>query len=186
MNPDQRFIFNAQTRGVGRVDLRIARLIRQRRQRGTVPGHRATRVVADFTHRRQHHWVLFGEFVDRRDPVAGEELRQTVRGVEFLFEEIRRPLIGIRRVAARPLNEAQLAHLLVSRPIEIRAQMTQLIPDLLGVVVVHRVAHTGGDFTDDLPVRFQIPLRFNGFKEALETTVSSGKHPFMLAPRRRR
>ena len=60
--------------------------------------------------------------------------------------------------------------------------MTQLIPDFLGVVVVHRVAHTGGDFTDNLPVRFQIPLRLNGFKEALEATVSRGEDAFMLAP----
>ncbi|CNT95663.1 Uncharacterised protein [Salmonella enterica subsp. enterica serovar Bovismorbificans] len=138
--------------------------------------------MADFAHRRQYQRVLFGEFIDRRYPVAGEELRQTVGGIELLFKEVRGSLIGIRRVAARPLDIAQLAHFLVSGAVEIRAQMTQLIPDLLGVVVVHRIAHPGGDFTDNLPVGFQVPLRFNGFKEALEATVSRREDAFMLAP----
>ena len=60
--------------------------------------------------------------------------------------------------------------------------MTQLVPDLLGVVVVHRVTHPGGDFADNLPVRFQIPLRFDRFKEALESAVCRRVDAFMLAP----
>ncbi|MNB76748.1 hypothetical protein D3C75_234190 [compost metagenome] len=60
--------------------------------------------------------------------------------------------------------------------------MTQLVPDLLGIVVAHRVAHPRRDLADDLPVRFQIPLRLNRFKEALETTVGSGVNPFVLTP----
>ena len=61
--------------------------------------------------------------------------------------------------------------------------MPQLIPDLLGVVVVHRIAHPGGDFADNLPVGFQIPLRLHRFKEALEAAVRCGIHAFVLAPR---
>ena len=60
--------------------------------------------------------------------------------------------------------------------------MAQLIPDLLGVVVVHRVSHPGGDLADDLPVGFQVPLRLNRLKEALEAAVRCGIDPFMLAP----
>ena len=64
--------------------------------------------------------------------------------------------------------------------------MPQLVPDLLGVVVVHRVAHAGGDFTDDLPVRFQIPLRLDRLEEALEAAVGRRVDAFMLAPGGRR
>ncbi|MNY33490.1 hypothetical protein D3C86_1677710 [compost metagenome] len=60
--------------------------------------------------------------------------------------------------------------------------MTQLVPNFLGVVVVHRITHPGGDFADDLPVRFQIPLRLDRFKEALEAAIRSGVDAFVLAP----
>ncbi|MOA65517.1 hypothetical protein D3C78_1919290 [compost metagenome] len=60
--------------------------------------------------------------------------------------------------------------------------MTQLVPNFLGVVVVHRIAHAGRDFADNLPVSFQIPLRLHRFKEALEATVRRRVNPFMLAP----
>ncbi|SAI13426.1 Uncharacterised protein [Enterobacter cloacae] len=51
--------------------------------------------MAHFTHGGEHHRILVGEFIDRRDPVAGEELRQPVRGVEFFFKEVRRSLIRL-------------------------------------------------------------------------------------------
>ena len=139
--------------------------------------------MADFAHRRQHHWVLVGELIDRRDPVAGEELRQPVRGIELLFKQIRRPLVGVGLIAAWPHDVAEFAHFLIGGAVEVRAQMPQLIPDLLGIVVVHRIAHPGGDFADDLPVGFQVPLRLHGFKEALEAAVRCGIHAFVLAPR---
>ena len=139
--------------------------------------------MADLAHRRQYHRVLIGKLIDRRDPVAGEELRQSVRGIELLFKQIRRSLIGVGLIAARPHDIAELTHFLVGGAVEVRAQMPQLVPDLLGVIVMHRIAHPGGDFADDLPVGFQVPLRLHRFKEALEAAVRCGIHAFVLAPR---
>ena len=51
---------------------------------------------------------------------------------------------------------------------------------------MHRVAHAGGDFADDLPVRFQIPFRLDGLEEALEAEVCRRIDTFMLAPGGRR
>ncbi len=46
--------------------------------------------MAYFPHGGEHHRILVGEFIDRRNPVAGEELRQPF-GVELLFKQIRGP-----------------------------------------------------------------------------------------------
>ena len=142
--------------------------------------------MAHFAHGGEHHRVIVIQFIHRRHPVAGEELCQPVRGIEFLLEQERGALVRRRLVPARPLDVAQLAHLLVGCPFEARTQLTQLIPDLLRVVVVHRIAHPGRNLADDLPVGFQIPLRLDRLKEALEAAIGRGVNPFMLAPRGRR
>ncbi len=65
---------------------------------------------------------------------------------------------------------AQLAHFLVRRRRNPGTDDATHPRSPRGVAEKH--IHPGGDFTDNLPVGFQVPLRPNGFKEALEATVS--------------
>ncbi len=119
-------------RAASAVDLRIARFIGQRASAACWPVNGAAGVVADFAHRRQYHRVLFGEFIDRRYPVAGEEeLRCDCWGIELSLKRYEVP--GSASDVSRHghwICFPVFAHFLVSGAVEIRAQMTQLIPDL--------------------------------------------------------
>ncbi|SUI90845.1 Uncharacterised protein [Serratia quinivorans] len=77
---------------------------------------------------------------------------------------------------------AQFTHFFVGGPIKQRAKLTHFIPDLLVIVVMHRIAHLGGQQADDLPVAFDVVLRFNGLLETLEAAIGTGEHAAMLTP----
>ena len=84
----------------------------------------------------------------------------------------------------RPLGVAALgSHLLVGRAHKVGAQANALVPDLLGVVVVHGVAHARGQVRKDLPVVAALALGRNGRVKVLEATVGCGKDTLVLAPR---
>ena len=77
---------------------------------------------------------------------------------------------------------AHVTHFFVGHAVEQRAQLAHFVPDLLVIVVVHRITHFAGDQADNLPVALDVILRVDGFIEALEAAVSAGKDAAMLAP----
>ena len=73
-------------------------------------------------------------------------------------------------------------HLLVGRTVERRAVLADFVPDLLGVLVVHWIAHARGELAEDLPIVLALALRRNGGREALERTVGGAEDAVVLAP----
>lgn len=84
------------------------------------------------------------------------------------------------KVGAGPLDMPHIAHLFVRHPIEQRAQLTHLIPDLLIVFIVHGIAHFTGSGADDFPVALHVAGWFDGFVETLEATIGTGEYAAMF------
>ncbi len=134
-----------------------------------------------FAHGTEHQRVVGVRLLRWRAPRGGEKLAFACRRIEVIpGVEVRRA--GVIQRRAWPLHMSHIAHFLVRHAVKERAEFAHFVPDLLVVVVMHRVAHRGGDKADDFPVAFDVVFRRNGRLKALETAVGAGKDAAMFAP----
>ena len=132
-------------------------------------------------HRAEHQRPFIIRTLRRRAPGGGEQLPFTRWGVEaVVFIQPRRA--GVVEGRARPLNMAHIAHFLPGHAVEKRAELSHLVPDLLVVLIVHRIAHFAGQQTDDLPVALHIPRRRDCLFKSLKPAVGAGEDATVLAP----
>ena len=180
-DPHQLLVGDTEALRVGAIDLHPARLIGKRLQGRAVAGHRTTRVVADFAHGTKHQRIRFIRRLGRRAPRGGEQLAFAGwRIEEVIFIQPRRT--GVIQRRARPLDVVHIAHFLVGDAIEQRTKLAHFVPDLLVVIVMHRVAHFAGQQADDFPVALNISGGDNRLLEALEAAVGAGKDAAVFAP----
>ncbi len=132
-------------------------------------------------HRAEHQSIILIRDFCRRTPRRGKELPLAGWRVELIvLVQVRRAGMIERR--ARPLNMPHLAHFFVRHAVEERAKLAHLVPDLLVIVILHRVAHLGGEQADDLPVALNVAAGLNGFTKTLEPAIGAGKNAAVFAP----
>ena len=126
--------------------------------------------MSDLSHRAEDQRILLIGHLGRLDVVMGQEPRLLIRRREL-------PIL-VQRGRARafqrgngPLRVADAFHLLVRGTVEIRAKRAHLIPDLLGVLVVHGISHAGGQLAEDLPIVLALPFGRHGGGEQLEGAI---------------
>ncbi len=180
-DPDQRLILHPELFGIARVDLHIARLIGQSLQGRAVAGHGAAGVVPHLAHGGEHQRVLGTGLLQRRPPLGGNQLTLAARGGEHI------PLkqgAGARVILGRtgPLHALEIGHLVIADPGIERAESAQLVPDLLGVAILHGIPHGGGHQREDGPVRLHVVRRRHRLVEALEAAIRRAVDPLVLAP----
>ena len=83
---------------------------------------------------------------------------------------------------ARPLDVVHIAHFLVSDAVEQRAEFAHFVPDLLVIIVMHRIAHFAGQQADDFPVALNVTGGDNRLLKALEAAVGAGKDAAVFPP----
>ena len=77
---------------------------------------------------------------------------------------------------------AHIAHFLPGHAVEKRAELAHLVPDLLVVLIVHRIAQFAGQQANDLPVALHISRRRDRLFKPLEPAVGAGEDAAVLAP----
>ena len=141
--------------------------------------------MANLADGAQDERVLIVGKLGGRLPVVRHQVGAAVLGGELAAcEHVGRTVVVHVGGLDGPLSVTALGgHLLVGGAHKVGAQANALVPDLLGVVVVHGVAHARGQVREDLPVVAALALGRNRGVKVLEATVRGSKDTLVLAPR---
>ena len=171
---DQFAVFDAQPAGIVGVHLDVAAGV-QFRQAVALAGHRGgVEVVQDAAGGEDEGIVVVGQFdrfLERRGVEAAEA------AAEAPLVEIGRA--GMLGVGTRPLEPTVLEPLVGDAAVD-GSEAGHLVHYLGWVVVVHGVAHAGGEVGDDLPVGPGLARWLDGLADSLDAALGVGEGAVLL------